>query len=363
MEASSALGNGSNATLDLVRRPRQWSVGAPWRNGRDVTWVALLKGWSRVMRAVVVDEFGAEPRVAELDQPRPGADEVVVRMRAAALNPFDWKVIDGALRGAVDHRFPLTLGSDGAGVFSEVGDGVTSFRAGDRVYGQFLQVSRGRGSFSEYTAVAATGKVALLPAEVPFECAASLPTASTAAYQAVMSANLSAGDVVLVNGASGGVGQSAGQFAAELGATVLATAPPDLADHMRALDAATVIDFTAVPTVDQVRAAYPDGIAAVVDLVSRPGDADGVAGLVRSGGSYVSTNDAAVPDALSARNVQAVNLDSRVTPADLTALAERVADGRLRVQFDECVPLDDAPAAIAHARAGHARGKTIIVFE
>src|SRR4051812_40341860 len=319
-------------------------------------------GWSRVMRAVVVDEFGAEPRVAELVQPRPGAGEVVVRMRAAALNPFDWKVIDGALRGSVEHRFPLTLGSDGAGVVSEVGEGVTSFRAGDRVYGQFLQVSRGRGSFSEYAAVG-TGKVAQLPVDVPFECAASLPTASTAAYQAVMAATLTAADVVLVNGASGGVGQSAVQFAAEIGATVLATAPPDQADHMRSLGAATVIDFTAGPTVDQVRAAYPDGVAAVVDLVSRPGDADGVAGLVRSGGSYVSTNNAAVPDALPARNVQAVNLDSRVTPADLTALAERVADGRLRVQFDECVPLDDAPAAIAHARAGHARGKTIIVFE
>jgi NADPH:quinone reductase-like Zn-dependent oxidoreductase len=315
------------------------------------------------MRAVVIDDFGASPRVADLAQPHPGAGEVVVQMRAAALNPFDWKVIDGALRGAVDHRFPLTLGSDGAGVVSEVGEGVTSFRAGDRVYGQFLQVSRGRGSFSEYTAVAATGKVAQLPAEVPFECAASLPTASTAAYQAVMGANLTAGDVVLVNGASGGVGQSAVQFAAELGATVLATAPPDLADYMRGLGAATVIDFTAGPTVDQVRAAYPDGIAAVVDLVSRPGDAGAIASLVRDGGAFVSTNNAAEPDALSAHNVQAVNLDSRVTPADLTALAERVADGRLRVQFDECVPLDDAPAAIAHARAGHARGKTIIVFE
>src|SRR3954452_21814263 len=355
MEASSALGNGSNATLDLVRRPRQWSVGAPWRNGRDVTWVALLKGWSRVMRAVVVDEFGAEPRVAELDQPRPGADEVVVRMRAAALNPFDWKVIDGALRGAVDHRFPLTLGSDGAGVVSEVGDGVTSFRAGDRVYGQFLQVSRGRGSFSEYTAVAATGKVALLPAEVPFECAASLPTASTAAYQAVLAADISAGDVVLVNGASGGVGQSAVQFAAELGAHVLATSPPDFADHMRGLGATEVIDFTAGPTVDQVRAGRPDGVDAVIDLVSRPGDAAEVAGLVRAGGAFVSTNNAADSQALAARTVRGVNLDSRVTVTDLDALAERVADGRLRVQFDDCVPLGEAPAAIEHARAGHAR--------
>src|SRR3954462_11164055 len=122
-------------------------------------------GWSRVMRAVVVDEFGAVPRVAELAQPHPGAGEVVVRMRAAALNPFDWKVIDGALRGAVEHRFPLTLGSDGAGVVSEVGTGVTRFRAGDRVYGQFRKVARGSGSFSEYAVVAdKAAKLAKLPA-------------------------------------------------------------------------------------------------------------------------------------------------------------------------------------------------------
>jgi NADPH:quinone reductase-like Zn-dependent oxidoreductase len=315
------------------------------------------------MRAVVIDDFGAEPRVAELAQPLPGAGEVVVRMRAAALNPFDWKVIDGALRGAVEHHFPLTLGSDGAGVVAEVGEGVTAYRTGDRVYGQFLQVSRGRGSFSEYAAVAATGKIARLPADVPFECAASLPTASTAAYQAVLAAGLDADDVVLVNGASGGVGQSAVQFAVEIGATVLATAPPDLADYMRGLGATTVIDFTAGPTVDQVRAAYPDGMDAVVDLVTRPGDAAGVAGIVRSGGAFVSTNNAADSAALSERNVRGVNLDSRVTSADLGALAERVADGRLRVQFDDCVQLDDAPTAIAHARAGHARGKTIILLD
>jgi NADPH:quinone reductase-like Zn-dependent oxidoreductase len=316
------------------------------------------------MRAVVVDDFGAEPRLAELADPVPDAGDIVVRMHAAALNPFDWKVIDGALRGAVEHHFPLTLGSDGAGVVTEVGNGVTRFRAGDRVYGQFLKVSRGRGSFSQYAVVAdKAAKLAKLPADVPFEVAASLPTASTAAYQAVLAAGLTAGDVVLVNGASGGVGQSAVQFAAEMGAKVLATAPPDLAEHMRGLGAAAVIDFTAGPTVDQVRAGQPDGVAAVIDLVSRGGDAAAVAGLVRAGGAYVSTNNAAESETLAARKVHGVNLNSRVTAADLEALAERVADGRLRVQFDECVSLDAAPAAIAHARAGHARGQTVILFD
>ena len=315
------------------------------------------------MRAVVIDDFGTEPHIAELPEPAPAPGEVVVRMHAAALNPFDWKVIDGALRGTVSHHFPLTLGSDGAGVVAEVGDGVTEFGPGDRVFGQFLQVARGRGSFAEYAVLGTTSKLAHLPAAVPFELAASLPTASTAAYQAVRAAELGAGAVVLVNGASGGVGQSAVQFAAELGAVVLATAPRDLSDHMQSLGAATVIDFTVGPTVEQVRAAHPDGVDAVIDLVSRPGDASGLSDIVRSGGAFVSTNNAAETERLAARQVRGVNLDSRVTTTDLDALAQRVADGRLRVQFDECVQLSDAPAAIAHARAGHARGKTVILFD
>jgi NADPH:quinone reductase-like Zn-dependent oxidoreductase len=315
------------------------------------------------MRAVVVGDFGAEPYVGQLPNPVPAVGEVLVRMHAAALNPFDWKVVDGALRGAVEHRFPLTLGSDGAGVVSAVGPDVTRFVAGDRVYGQFLQVSRGRGSFAEYAVLSETGKLARLSEAVPFDVAAAMPTASVAAYQAVSAAALSPGDLVLVNGASGGVGQSAVQFAAEIGATVFATAPPELADHMRALGVVQVIDFTAGPTADQVRTAHPEGVYAVIDVVSRPGDAAPVSDLVRPGGVFVSTNNAADVAALADRQVRGVNLDSRVTQADLAALAERAAAGKLQVQITDHVRLEDAPAAIAAARAGQARGKTVIVLD
>ncbi|WP_211754689.1 NADP-dependent oxidoreductase [Nocardioides gansuensis] len=155
--------------------------------------------------------------------PEPGPDEILVRIHAAGLNPFDWKVADGALEGAVEHSFPLVMGSDGAGVVTAVGSGVTAFRPGDRVYGQFMKLSKGRGSHAEYALGDADGKVATIPDHLSFTLAAALPTATVTAYQAVQAAALQPGHTILVNGASGGVGQSAVQFAAGQGAWVVAT--------------------------------------------------------------------------------------------------------------------------------------------
>lgn len=313
------------------------------------------------MRAVVIRDFGAEPEVADLPTPEHGPDEVLVRVRAAGMNPFDWKVIDGALKGVVEHAFPLVMGSDGAGVVEAVGSGVDRFRPGDRVYGQFMKVARGLGSYAELTVAPEDGKLALVPEGVAFTVAAALPTASVAAYQAIEQARLAQGDVIVVNGASGGVGQSAVQFAAEAGAQVIATSPPGLLDHLRGLGAAEVVDFTEGPTADQVLATHPDGVDAVLDLVSKPGEAQPFVELLRPGGVAISTNGALDVEAMAARELRGVNFFSVATPEVLATLVELVSTGRLRVTIDSEVPLEEAPAAVAHARAGHARGKTVIV--
>ena len=314
------------------------------------------------MRAVVIPGFGSEPVLVDLPVPEPGPDEILVRIHAAGMNPFDWKVADGALKGVVDHAFPLVMGSDGAGVVVAVGDQVTSFRPGDRVYGQFMKVALGRGSYAEHTVAPSEGKVALVPEKLPFTVAAALPTASSAAYHAIQAARLGAGQVILVNGASGGVGQSAVQLAADVGATVIATSPPDLADHLRALGAAEVVDFTQGPTDVQVLAAHPEGIDAVLDVVSTSGQADAFVELLRPGGVIVSTNSAVDPEALAARELRGVNLNSIPSSADLAAIADLAATGRLRVTIDAEVPLEDVPSVVAHARAGHARGKTVVLI-
>jgi NADPH:quinone reductase-like Zn-dependent oxidoreductase len=253
------------------------------------------------------------------------------------------------------------MGSDGAGVVEAVGADVEDFRPGDRVYGQFMKVARGLGSYAELTTAPADGKLALVPEEVSFAIAAALPTASVTAYQAIAEARLDPGQTILVNGASGGVGQSAVQFAADLGAHTIATGPPDLVDHLRDLGATEVVDFTQGPTAEQVLAAHPEGIDAVLDLVSTPGEADPFVDLLRPGGVAISTNGALDPDAMAARELRGVNFFSNATPDVLATVADLAANGRLRVTIAAEVPLADAPAAVARARAGHARGKTVIV--
>ncbi|MEU3340840.1 NADP-dependent oxidoreductase [Streptomyces sp. NPDC002144] len=315
------------------------------------------------MKAVTIDGFGAEPRLTDLPVPRPGPGELLVRLHAAALNPFDWKVADGALKDAVEHRFPLVMGSDGAGVVERIGEGVNRFRLGDTVYGQFMNVARGHGSYAEYALVPEDGRLARIPEDLPFGVAAALPTASATAYQAIEAARLDTGQIILVNGASGGVGQSAVQFAVHEGARVLATAAPDIAGHLRDLGAHETLDFTAAPVAEQVLAAHPDGIDAVLDLITHPGgDIDAFAALLKPGGRLISTNHATDPEALAAREIHGVNLSSSPSQAELAALADLTAAGKLRVTVDAEISLADAPAAVARARSGHARGKTVILL-
>jgi len=313
------------------------------------------------MRAVVIKGFGAEPELVDAPVPEPGPGELLVRIHAAGMNPFDWKVAGGALDGVVEHAFPFVMGSDGAGVVAEVGPGVTVFRRGDRIYGQFMQLPTGQGSYAEYAVVDAAGKIGRIPDSLAFIVAAALPTASVTAYQAIGLVGLQPGQTILINGASGGVGQSAVQFAAGQGARVLATAPSDLAEHMRALGADQIVDFTVAPTVDQVRTTHPDGVDAVLDLITGPGGPDPLAALLRSGGVLVSTNGAADPDHLAAQGRRGVNLYNDATRQDLEVLATLADEGRIRVRIEAEVPLAEAPDAVATARTRQANGKTVIV--
>jgi NADPH:quinone reductase-like Zn-dependent oxidoreductase len=312
------------------------------------------------MRAVVVTDFHTEPRLTDLPIPEPGPGEVLVRLAAAGVNPFDWKVIDGAMRDVVHHAFPIVLGSDGAGTVERVGDDVP-FEPGDRVFGQFLDIEHGRGSYAEY-AVAKASKLARLHPDLSFETAAALPTAGAAAHDFIEGAGVGPGQTLLVNGASGGVGQAAVQLAAAQGVLVIATTDPDTADYLRELGAAETVDFTEGPTAEQVAEAHPGGIDAVVDLVSVPGEIEPIAALLKPNGVLVSSNGAADPEVIAARGLRGANLSANARPATLASLAESVAHGQLRVRIDFQVPLEEAADALARSKAGEARGKTVLTI-
>ncbi len=313
------------------------------------------------MKAVTVSGYAAPPRVTDLPVPEPGPEEILVRIHAAGINPFDWKAADGALKDHVPYRFPLTMGSDGSGVIEAVGAAVTHWRPGQRIYGQFMDLAKGRGSYSQYALAGPDRHLAALPDGLDHATAAALPTASMTAYNLVEAAKISTGQTVLINGATGGVGQSAVQFAAAQDAHVLATGGSDMAGYLRNLGSAEVIDYTKAPTAETVAAAHPGGIDVIIDLVSGPADLQTMAGLLSPGGTVLSTLGAADPQALAARGLQGVNLVNAPSGRLLATLADLAASGRLGVRIDARVPLHDAPNAIAAARAGNARGKTVLI--
>ncbi|PRY54984.1 NADP-dependent oxidoreductase [Glycomyces artemisiae] len=314
------------------------------------------------MRAVVATDFHTEPTLADLPVPEPGPGEVLVKIAAAGVNPFDWKVVEGAMRGSVHHEFPLVLGSDGAGTVVSAGEpGLDDarFEPGDRVFGQFMDVKLGRGSYAEY-AVAKAAKLARLPDKLDFATAAAIPTAGAAAHDFVEGTGAGPGQTLLVNGASGGVGQAAVQLAAAQGIRVIATTDPDTAALLRDLGAAETVDFTAGPTADQVRAAHPDGIDAVVDLVSGPADIEPIALLLKPNGAIVSSNGAVDADAFAAKGLRGSNLYANARPGTLASLAESVQRGQIRFLIDHEAPLEEAAAALDRLKAGRSRGKTVL---
>ncbi|XRQ11712.1 NADP-dependent oxidoreductase [Actinomadura welshii] len=312
------------------------------------------------MRAIAVSEYGATPALMNLPRPEPGPGEILVKMIAAGLNPLDWKIADGMLKDSVDAPFPLVLGSDGAGVVEDVGEGVTRLRHGEQVYGCFLGVERGLGSFAEYAVARDDGPVAKMPEGMLYTEAAAVPTASMTALALVEAAGVEAGQAVLVVGATGGVGQSAVQLAARAGAKVIATARADMAGTMRRLGADETVDHTEGDLNRQVLGVHSDGIDAVLDVVSDSGATEGIAQLLRPAGVYASTTWSVNPDAMEARGLRGVNVESEPSAESLDRLSELIDAGELRVPVEREVPLEDAPDALAGNRAGGARGKTVI---
>lgn len=307
------------------------------------------------MRAVTITGFGATPEVTDQPAPRPGQGEILVRMSAAGLNPFDWKVVDGALPDAM---FPLVLGADGAGTVTEAGPGVTRFEPGDPVFGQFSRAGRGQGSYAEL-AVGREGGVAMAPATIALSEAAAVPTAGMTALNLLDDLGLGRGARLLVVGATGGVGTFVVQLAAARGINVLATAGPAKTDLMRGLGAADVIDHTAGPVVEQAVKLHPEGADALIDLVSHTEALRALLPAVRPGARVLSPVFA-VPGG-GFPDVDAANFTSASDATLLERLAAEIDGGRLRPVIGSTVTLNQAPAALARSRTGRATGKTVIV--
>ncbi|MGA8427545.1 MAG: NADP-dependent oxidoreductase [Candidatus Dormiibacterota bacterium] len=296
------------------------------------------------MRAVAINDFGVRPTVIELPAPEPGPGEVLVRVRASSVNGFDVAVAAGAYKGKVEHKFPLVLGKDFAGTVEGVGEGASRFHFGEAVFGVVMKEGLGGGSFAEYVCVGEHPATALLPDGLDLESAGALGLAGTTAVAAVEVVALQPGEVVLISGATGGVGALAVQLATALGAHVIATATPGAGSQfVRSLGAEHVVDHTS-DLGEQVRVLAPSGVAAVLHFA---GDGAQLYGLLAADGRLASTLGVG-SDQHRGANAIMTNPDA----ATLEYLADEVVAGRLRVPIDHNYLLAEVPDALADFALG-----------
>jgi NADPH:quinone reductase-like Zn-dependent oxidoreductase len=310
------------------------------------------------MRAFAVRRFGEPASVQDL--PVPAADDTfLIRVRFAGVNPLDNSLL-GRLTEA--SPYPFVVGVDFAGVAERVPAGERDLRAGDRVFG----MARTHGSYAEYTAVAPAARlepVVRIPDGIADDQAAALPISAVTALRTVDLLEVTAGQHVVVMGATGGVGGYAVQMAHARGAHVIATVRGD-ADEARHLGAEEVYDSLAGDVIDALRADHPDGVDAVLDLVSDPDVIRRDAEIIRPGGRLVSTIFAADEGWFAERQITARNHASSanplISPEGLTTVARMLADGTITTRIRSTAGLDAAGQVLDELRRGGLRGKAVI---
>jgi NADPH:quinone reductase-like Zn-dependent oxidoreductase len=312
------------------------------------------------MHAITVSEYGAAPALTEVPAPQLRAGQVLIKVRAAGMNPMDQAIANGFFRAMMPASFPLILGADLAGVVEAVGDGADKFRPGDEVFGQLLVPPIGSaGTYAEHVAVAADAPLARVPEGLDPVVAAALPTAGATALQIIESLGPLDGKTLLIVGAAGGIGSFATQLAAKAGAHVIAVARTSAKERLRGYGAEETIDYVAVSVPDAVRRGHREGIDILVDLAN---DADGFANLallVRSGGTVVTTRFVADVKGLASRGVNAVNFQLHISKDLLERLADAIVSGRIAAPPITRIRLEDVPAL---KRNGDSGGKTVITL-
>jgi NADPH:quinone reductase len=310
------------------------------------------------MKALALASFDEDPSVVDVEDPKPGPGEVLVRLAAASINAFDVTVATGGARAFMEYQLPAVIGSDLAGTVEDLGEGVDGFAVRDRVFGMMgMKGAVHDGSFGELATPTALS-IAKAPDGLRDVDAGSLAVAGTTAMSAVEAVAPNGGTIVLVLGATGGVGSFALQLARGRGAHVVASVRPGDEGFVTDLGAAETVDYTG-DIAAAIRERHPDGVDAAIDAVSH-GDAFAVtANLVHAGGMLVSTRGAA-GEATDLHGVRVANANGN--PAHLLPLANLVVKGELKVAVRKTYPLADAAQAIADFANQHTVGKLVITM-
>ena len=322
------------------------------------------------MKAIVYIRYGS-PEVLqceEIEKPTPGDHEVLIKVRAASVNPYDWHFMRGEpyflrLMAGLSRPKETRLGVDAAGQIEAVGRNVTQFRPGDSVFGAC------RGAFAEY-ACASEGALAAKPDNVTFEQAAAVPIAALTALQGLRDkGKIQAGMKVLINGAAGGVGTFAVQIAKWFGTEVTGVCSTRNVDMVQSIGADRVIDYT--------RQDFTQGGERYDLILDSVGNHSLSACLhvLKPKGRYISVggpsgrwmigaiaSTLAMPVLSWFKSRKAVGMLAKMSREDLTIMGDLMKDGKITPVIDKRYSLSEVPEAIRYLEEGHARGKVVIVL-
>lgn len=303
------------------------------------------------MRALQFKEYGGPEvlEVAEIDEPHAGPGQIRVAVKAAGVNPIDWKLRSGALAQARPQTLPVGVGLDAAGVVDEVGDGVQDVEVGDEVFGSSVG-----GAAAEYTVLS---EWVAKPAGMSFEEAAGLPVATETARRALNLLGLREGNTIVINGAAGGVGITAVQFATAAGARVIGTASEANHEYLRSLGAEATTYGEGLP--DRVRALAPDGVDLAFDVVGH-GALPALIDITGSPDNVLTIADYSAAEhgvRISGGGSDAHAPEGRQEAADL------FEQGKFSLPVAETFPLSRAAEAHQISEAGHVRGKVVITID
>ena len=336
---------------------------------------AAAPGPAPKMRAIVYHDYGSPDvlRLEEIDRPVPSDDQMLVKVRAASVNPLDWHFMEGSPYVGRLMAFGLfapnvtRLGTDFAGTVEAVGKNITLFKPGDEVFGGKT------GSFAEYVCVRQDRAVALKPANLTFEQAAAAPIAAITALQALRDkGKVQPGQKVLINGASGGVGTFAVQIARSFGADVTGVCSTKNLEMVRSIGANQVIDYT--------KEDFTQGGQRYDLILDNVGNRSllEIRRVLAPQGKYVLIGGGGVDDGRWVgplfRLVKALLLSPFVSqqmgmmlaefnPQDLATLGDLMKEGKVTPVIDRRYKLSEVPAALAYLEQGHARGKVVITVD
>jgi NADPH:quinone reductase-like Zn-dependent oxidoreductase len=313
------------------------------------------------MKAAQIKGYGSSDEVIEINENAPApndpsAGKVLVKIKAAGINPVDWKIREGYMQQMIPLQFPSSLGSDFSGVIEKVGQGVSEFRQGDEVYGQASMLSGGSGAFAEM-ALANADTIAHKPKSLSHPEAAGLPLVGVSAWLALVETiSLQKSQKILIHGGAGGIGSVAIQLAKHLGAYVATTVSTNDKQFAKEVGADEIIDYK-TQTFEELIGDYD----AAFDTVGGETYSSSFKVLKR-GGIIVSMLEQPNQELMTQFGVKAIFQFTQINRDRLTKLAQWVDQNNIRVNVDKTFPLEEAGRALDYQRDVHPRGKVVLAI-